>query len=237
MKSTLNITAGFILCLLLAWTSAKHLSPDYRTEEVNILGAITLASASVTVGTDGVIFATTVAGDPAPTATSTVGVLPYPARLDVRLVDGGSATVPALTCTSVTIVGTNAAGVLVTDVVSTITESESLTAEAFESVSSVAAAGCKAYGSVDSSDVLRIGPSDHVALDKPIGSTSDLISVCTRDIDASAQNWTCSNTGCTVRACSRTIDLGTCSGLTISDNNALRIRYRATTSRQLETCP
>lgn len=235
----LNLTViGFLFAGLIAWSSSKHLSPDFRTQEYFNAATITLAGASVTNGTDGVIFAATVNGDTTPAATSTVGVLPYPARLDVRLVDGGSATTVALTCTSVTLIGTTAGGNLVTETVTGIDESESLTSNSFEDVQSVSFVGCNSYGaSADASDVARIGVSDHVALDRPISSTADLISVCTRDIDASAQNWTCSNTGCAVRACSRSIDLGTCSGLTISDNNALRIRYRSTTSRTSETCP
>lgn len=226
---------GFLLASLVAWSSAKHLSPDFRTKEYLNVATITVSATSVTVGTDGVIFATTLQSNAAPSGSA--GVLPYPARLDVRTVDGGTATTTALTCTSATIVGTTVGGTPISETVSTITESESLTLNSFESVSTVAFAGCNSVAaSADASDVARVGVSDHIALDYPIKSSSDIISVCTRDIDASAQNWTCSNTGCTVKACARSVDLGTCSGLTIADNNALRIRYRASTANLAERC-
>lgn len=115
------------------------------------------------------------------TWTSSLAAIPYPTRLDIEMYDLGSGS-SALTCTSAVVYGRNSLGVVVSETVTGIDESESLTNWAYESISKVVWAGCYQGTTTvtDSSDRLAIRTTDHLGLPQPIGANTDVISLCTR---------------------------------------------------------
>ena len=217
-----------IAIAMMGLITPKNVSPELRTRAHIIPGFVVFDATSVTGGSDGVVFATTINGVTAPTTTSPAS-LPYAVRLDIRLVDGAAATGPALTCDSVALIGTNAIGLNVSETVSTITESESLTVNSYESLSSIIGANC--LNGADAGDVIRVGVSDHVSLELPLNTTADIVSVCSKDLATGV--WTCDESSCTYTQRSQSIDLGACT-IAPSDYDLLQIRYRATT-RQTRT--
>lgn len=194
----LALVAAF--ALMGAGLETKQLSPMLRTQTEwvpAVVRANTTTTAS-TAGSSGVVFRSIICSgngtcDSSPTSTtSSLGALPYPARLDVRLRDlhatGGAFASTALTCSSVSIVGVDVFGNDRTETLTSITENEKLTAHAYESVTRVAALGCNAYAEAwdanqdgvgrEADDFLIVRVSDRVALRQKIGTSSNVLSVC-----------------------------------------------------------
>lgn len=150
------------------------------------------AAADVTVDTEGVIVSQTIWDGAAVIAAPSivapnVGTMPYPAKLRVDLVDGGAAS-GAITCTSVVIRGKDQFGRAINETVSTLTETEQITARVYEQVDYVTFAGCAIASGGDTDDLIQVSASYWIGLPRKLRTAADIISMCFSDTSASAVN-------------------------------------------------
>lgn len=144
----------------------------------------------VVVDVDGVLAAPTIwsgsaAQDVSQTDGVQIGTLPWPSKLSIVLIDGGSAS-GALTCTSITITGVDQFGRTNRETVSTITETAQKTERVYEQVSSYSTSGCAIASGGDTSDVIRISNSSSVGLPRKLRTYADIVALCLRDDSVTA---------------------------------------------------
>lgn len=207
-------------------------APHYRTTETVAVRVPTWAAASATQGTDGVVVSVAPGVGVTTIAASTFAPPPYPGRLRVNTVDLAGATASALTCTSCQITGYNSLGVLVTETATIVDESsEALTENSYERVIAFSCSGCANFAEVDA---IKLDSTDHIAVDLPIGGVEDVLAVCFTEADDVSTNWICDpGSSCTVDQMSHSVDVGSCSSITLTDNATVRIRARASKRRVL----
>jgi len=185
MRKFIFVTILAVLFLVPSLASAligtRNLEEDIKLQQICMQVP---AQGNQANGTDGVVFRTTTNSVAAPTSAAGSATAPstfsWPAKLNVVLVDGGTATTNLLTCTSVVITGKNQFGVFVSETVSTITETAQATTAVFGVVDSVLGAGC-AEGA-DDADVLVIRQSLELGLPVKIARASDIESACIADL-------------------------------------------------------
>lgn len=166
--------------------SEREVKPQLRTirTDYSVPAIATLADASVTAGTAGVIHSRTVNGLSGGVLTAAVPTIqgPYPAKLKVKLIDPSADS--TLVCTAVTIYGRNQFGQSISETVALPNETEVKTTKVFEFVSSYSGTGCT--GGTAAEDVIRVRVSNEVGLPFPITSENALLSVCVYDLSAVA---------------------------------------------------
>lgn len=135
---------------------------------------------SEAMGTDQIIFKGSI--DSTATVSSIEGsdtspmTFLWPAKLTLDFIDGGSAG--TLSCSVVTLSGTDQFGLSVVETTGAVTEAGVTTTTVFSTVASVSAAGCE---NGDTGDFLLVLPSNEVGLGVKIGAKSDVESVCAFD--------------------------------------------------------
>lgn len=239
MRSALFLLVALLLSTATAWAQSqpvnfRRASSAMRTA-TTIANVVAPADVTSTPGANGVLGEIVPGAATAAGSTTSFTPAPYPARLNVQLVDGGATAV--LTCTSCSLTGYNALGVMVSETVSTIAESESLTANSYESLTAFSCAGC---ANLSAEDSIVAVVSDHPAVDVPIasnavGGSSDVIAVCKTELDVATTDWDCvSGSRCTVDGPSQSVDLASClveggaaAAFTVASHDTFVIRARA----------
>lgn len=186
-----GMTVGVIAARDQIATAAGHIGigevkPYLRTafNRHSVPAIATLADASVTAGTAGVIHSRTVNGLSGGALTAVAPTIqgPYPAKLKIKLIDPTADS--TLVCTAVTIYGRNQFGQYISETVAVPNETEVKTTKVFEFVTSYSGTGCT--GGTAAEDVIRIRTSNEVGLPFPITSENALLSVCVYDLSAVA---------------------------------------------------
>lgn len=125
--------------------------------------------------------------------TSSVGVLPYPARLGYVLVDGGGAD--TLVCDRVRICGKDLENIYGCETIAAtttaLTETVQYTSKVYRSVSEFSSGAGKCAAGSDATDYAFLFVSD-IALPAGLDKASDLLSVCARVQSAGTTQWYCS---------------------------------------------
>ena len=117
------------------------------------------------------------AGASSLTITTTIGALPYAADVAIRAEDLGSATAPALSCTSLTITGINQYGYQVADTgVTSLSETFQATNNAFDRITSIVMSGCN-FSVWDTSDRIRMIVGRGIGVRNKINRSADILSI------------------------------------------------------------
>lgn len=195
MRSFKHLLAGALIAaaLLFAPSAIALLGPKHMDGQLRVanytIAKVVIPTTGVTVASGGVIVASTIydgaAAADVSLGTTVIAALPYPSKLRVGLIDGGAAS-GALTCTSVAIRGKNQFGQVVSETVSTITETAQLTARVYETVDSIVSTGCAIASGGDTSDVLQVTGSAVIGLPRKLRVAADIISMCVTDVSASS---------------------------------------------------
>lgn len=141
------------------------------------------AAGDVTSGINGVVAATS-ADVVHITMTSTLALMPVPAKLTYALIDVSSNTTPALTCSSLVIAGVDQFGRAVSHVDTTVTESEETTQVIFSQVTSIRANGCNVTNA-GTNDIFRLYASRSIGLGGTV-SLAQIKSACIVDASDSS---------------------------------------------------
>lgn len=190
-----------VLCTLLALLTMSSsafadglkphaLSYELRGQliEVPLVGASTT---SATLNTNGVIFKSSMMINPTSTAiavshitaTSTIGPLVWPAKLDVRVLDSGAAS--ALECDSIQIIGKDQFGNPKSETITGVTEATKESVNVYSVVTKIIVLGCGG-GTDVVGDSFILQQSDEVGLPFKIASESNIEALCVRDKSVAA---------------------------------------------------
>lgn len=185
-----QLTFGKLATLLLVFSfstaafakvGTRNLEEEIKHEVICMPVPVTGTSTAGNGG-DGLIFKTTINAVSAPTSTAASAgapsTFPWPALLTIDLLDS-AATSDTLTCTSVIIKGQDQFGTLISETVTTISETAKNTTKVFSSVSSIVGAGCA--GASDAGDVLVVYQSPHLGLTRRIAAAADIEAACIAD--------------------------------------------------------
>lgn len=211
-----------------------------------VINTATIAQASPgVVGTDGYLMSRVLTSITAISETSSIGRMPYPARLNFVLVDGNADD--TLGCRIWAISGKAIDGDSISERVeraagvanrTAITETVQQTSYVYSSVDRITISDCGSLG--DSSDNLVVTVSPQVGIDLPVRVDADMLSICEMRPSLASVPRCIGPSGCTTRTLSGNvkttfIDLTTCtfqggtSGtFTPDDNDGIVLRYRGT---------
>lgn len=221
----------------------SNVDTELRTLQSTLRVQLPAKGTDTTSGLGGVLMSADAHGLTNLVMTSTIGGMPYPAKLAVGFNDGGSATTTQLSCTSVTIKGIDSKGRAKAETLSTVNETVQYTTNVFESVSQISATGCNGGGGAggDSSDLFFVGTSKYVGLPFKITAAAAVVMVCLIDKSDSdkeycmkpaasdaATSFDNSGSGSRVDVAAGTFDVGTAfTSVTAASGDQLVIRVRA----------
>lgn len=226
MKFLLSLVLALLPATALGQIGSSNLGNELRTHDKLILGyALADATTSNTIGTRGVILASTagtIGAATSLTVTSGFGVPPYAAKLTVEMHDAAEAG--AVACSKVVIEGRNQFGLRVKSILLNVGEaSTSTTNHAFERVDRLVATGCTGTAA---NDRIHVYVSDAVAVDRVLQSNADIVAVCQRDPNAAEFAVCVHGSVCSVDAFAGTVALNSCDGLGHVAGDAITIRTR-----------
>lgn len=182
LMRALTLALALVAGTASAQVDQRHLSRAVRGLEGVVLDYCGEAGATLghRRGEDCIVATANLEAAAAPAVgTSSIGAVPYAAKLNVRTIDLGSATTTVLTCGTVDIKGYDWSGRAVSERVSTIGEAEKLTQHAYSEVTSVAVAGCNSVAaSADASDRIVLVASDHIAFGRNLRRKEEIVRIC-----------------------------------------------------------
>ena len=231
MNNAIRTLRGVVLLAVLflfpALAGAAGLEPQNMGLELRTYTFVTpeyhaTGTAVSTAGTSGVLMSGLLDGDTKPTQTTSIAVAPYGSRLCVVAIDDSSDN-GAITCTSVSIRGTDVLGVSRSETISSISESCSYTTYAYTMLDYAAFVGCDCTaGTLGAGDYVVIKTGKHLWPDRRVTSASHSLSGCEMD-----SNWVCvKGSAFTVDGVSGTVDLSTGFANEPTEANALRFIIR-----------
>lgn len=165
----------------------RNLEEDVKHQEFCLAGYPEIGTATTSesvTGLNGVIFDTSLNGVSTPTSTAgasgSVASLLWPARLKVQILD--AYPVATVSCTTITITGTDQHGKNISEEVSG-SETVQTTTKVFSNVTKISGTGCANGGA---NDELTVWPSQHLWVGADIRSYTDVEAACIADASDSS---------------------------------------------------
>lgn len=219
-----------------AGIGTRNVNNELRTRTLVIPGIRPTAAGDVTIGKDGVVALADPTINTHVLTSTSWSAMPYAAKLNVGALDVGSDNGNAITCTSVVIKGRDQYGRVISETITSITETAQKTTKVFESISAVTSVCVNGGGA--SGDLVKISASLEVGLGFDIRDVSSIISLC---VVNTGTDYTCLKGGATdsaivfdnagsgnrVNLLDDTINLLSLTTNTVDDGDAVVIRYRA----------
>lgn len=219
-----------------AGIGTRNVNNELRTRTLVIPNIQVVDAGDVTVGKDGVGAILNPTINTHVLTSTSIGALPYPAKLNVIAIDVGADNGNAVTCTSVVIKGRDQYGRTISETVSSVNETAQKTTNVFESISAVTSVCVNGGGA--SGDIVKVSTSLEVGLGFDIRNVDAIIALCV--VNAGA-DYTCLKGGATdsaivfdnagsgnrVNLLSDSINLASLTTNTVDDDDSVVIRYRA----------
>lgn len=176
--SVLSALAVFCLSnVAIAKVGTRNLEEDVKHRQICM---VYNPSGTASNGLDGVVFQTSIDAIHSPTSTAANAGAPstfaWPSKLTVDLNDASSDS--TLTCSTVVIKGTDQFGKVISETLTSLTETDSTTTNVFSTVTSVVGTVC-AGG--ETGDTLVVRQSAEIGLTVKISDSSDVESACIHD--------------------------------------------------------